>query len=311
MTPPIVFLTYMSRSGSTFLSSKLNEYNAIGVSIEGRFPEEWISGQRKVISDDQELNDYLNRLYAVPKFYAWNVDRTDLVKNLLNKGFPLKYRDMLCACLDYYFNKRLVEYYLYKAGHLYLYMDYLAGQFPDAKFVFVDRNPLAILNSQLKSIDSVTKRPMCSDIVDFVLNYNEVQDILDAHKDMPYLHVVRYESLVKDETGEMERILDFLGLKNREKNSTRTYYDSIPDQQRHLHQNVRSGSVNQDRLDAWKDELKLGHRLYLQVVLSDYLKRKGYAEQVNVVMPLREIFRFIVNISRHIYVKIRGFKPQH
>jgi hypothetical protein len=311
MSVPIVFLTYMSRSGSTFLSSKLNEYKSIGVSIEGRFPEEWISGEKEIITDEKELDAYLDRLYEVPKFQAWTIDRSELVKYLLQNGFPLRYRDVLYACFDRYFEKRLVELYLYKAGHLYLYMDYLVTQFPDALFIFVDRNPLAILNSQLKSVDSRTKLPMCSDPVDFVLNYTEVQNILKAHESRNYLHVVRYEGLLEDEDAEMKRLMDFIRLKDRKKEAVGVYYDSIPDPQKHLHQNVKSGSMKLARIDAWKDELKPGHRLYLQFVLRNFLRQKGYTEPINGIMSFREMLRFIVNMSRHIYVKIRGFKPQH
>lgn len=308
---PIVFLTYMSRSGSTLLSARLAEYRSIGVSIEGRFPDDWTSGRRSVIGNGSELAEYLDILYARKDFCSWNVPRATLLSALAGRPFPLRYPDVLAASLDIYFRDRSVEVYVYKAGEHYLYIDALRSQVPGARFVFVDRNPLAIFNSQKRSLDSKTGKPMRTDPVDFFLNYSEVQDLVRRHRSQGYFHVVSYESLLADEDREIAALLDFMGVRGREKDPSRRYYESIPDGQRHLHANVKSGNVKRERIDGWLHELEAGDRWYLQIVLRRFLREKGYPTRLEGHVSLREVLRFTVNMARHGYVALRGFKPQH
>ena len=308
---PVVFLTYMSRSGSTLLSARLAEYRAIGVSIEGRFPDDWTSSKRRAIENRSELVEYLDILYESKDFGNWNVSRELLVRALEGRPFPLRYPDVLVACLDQYFKDRSVEVYVYKAGEHYLYIDSLRALVPGARFVFVDRNPLAVFNSQKRSLDSKTRKPMRTDPVDFVLNYSEVQDLVRKHRGERYFHVVSYESLLADEGREIAALLDFMGVKDREKDPSKRYYESIPDGQKHLHANVKSGNVKRERIDGWLHELEAGDRWYLQIVLRRFLKEKGYLSRLEGRLSARELLRFLVNLARHAYVKIRGFKPRH
>jgi hypothetical protein len=307
---PIVFLTYMSRSGSTLLSARLAEYRAVGVSIEGRFSKDWTSGTLRSIADRVELDAYLDVLLKSRDFSYWNIPREHLLEVLAKGPFPLRYRDVLAACLGMYFKERSIEVCVYKAGEHYLYIDDLREQFPGARFVFVDRNPLAIFNSQKRSLDGHTRKPMRTDPVDFVLNYGEAQKIVGKHRGREYFHLVCYENLLADEDREMNALLDFMGVRNREKDPSRRYYESIPESQRHLHANVKTGDAKRERVDGWVHELEAADRWYLQLVLRRHLREKGYPSRLEGRLSLREWPRCAVNLARHAYVKIRGFKPQ-
>jgi hypothetical protein len=307
---PIVFLTYMSRSGSTLLSARLAEYRSIGVSIEGRFSKDWTSGTTRAIDNSAKLGEYLEVLYKSRDFSYWNVPRAALLAALEQHPFPLHYADVLTACLEISFRDRSIEVCVYKAGEHYLYLDSLRSQFPDARFVFVDRNPLAIFNSQKRSIDGHTLKPMRTDPVDFVLNYIEAQEVVERHRGQGYFHVVRYENLLADEDRETAALLDFMGVKNRDKDRSRRYYESIPDSQKHLHANVKSGTVKRERVDGWTHELEGADRWYLQLVLRRFLRGKGYPARLEGRLSPGEMRRFAVNMARHAYVRIRGFKPQ-
>ena len=60
----IVFLTYISRSGSTYLAKLLDEYNDIGVTIESQIPD-GIGWGRCNIKNSDDLEKYLKKLYLL------------------------------------------------------------------------------------------------------------------------------------------------------------------------------------------------------------------------------------------------------
>ena len=80
----IVFLTYIPRSGSTYLAKLLDEYKDIGVTIEANIPDGIRNGKCK-IENYNDFEEYLKRLYRDEKFNYWNIDKDRLKKILINQ----------------------------------------------------------------------------------------------------------------------------------------------------------------------------------------------------------------------------------
>ena len=91
--------------------------------------------------------------------------------------------------------------------------------FPDAKFLYVERDPKDILSSYRKIKQNAMKRKQVPPYVNRSL-FLSVDDIFehmitgktfyDKNKDVSYLLI--YEKLVEDPAGEMEKFFNFLGL---------------------------------------------------------------------------------------------------
>ena len=159
----LVFLTYIPRSGSTFLSKLLDEYKEIAVSIEANIPDGFRNG-KCFVKNDTELDEYLDRLYHDDKFKYWDIPRKDLKTILSQKEYPLKFSDILPVILSEYFKAEDKKIWVLKVGYYINYVDQLKGLFPNSKFIFIIRDPRGIFNSQRTSMILNQNKPMARTI---------------------------------------------------------------------------------------------------------------------------------------------------
>lgn len=276
MSQSIVFLTYLSRSGSTYLSSKLSEYADIGVGIEADFVDGWIT-PGFCIKSQKELGAYLDRLYESYKFCQWNVDRALLEKQVQEYGTPLDFSQLLTGALSLYFKGASCPVMVHKGGHYYRAINSIRKEMPTARFIFVDRDPRAIFSSMKKSLDSKTNRPMLEDVLHFAFGYLDTQERIKQFANESFFHLVRYENLLKNESEEIEKLVRFLGVRRKKKEQDSRYFDVVPDAQKHLHRNIRSGRPKMNRIDGWKSELDAVDVNFLEISLRQYILANGYS----------------------------------
>lgn len=133
----------------------------------------------------------------------------------LQEDFPGsldQYWYRLGKCLeDFYgkFSESSEHYFLDKTPRYYLIIDEVVKMFPDAKFVFLFRNPL----SQLASIISFFKgrlRYMPMNRFDLTEGFSKISDGWRKHKDRSVC--CSYEELVSDTNSTLGRIFEYLGL---------------------------------------------------------------------------------------------------
>jgi hypothetical protein len=272
----LVFLTYLNRSGSTYLASKLAEYDCVSVGIEAKFIDGWITPGFS-IADNDELEAYCKHLSENKKFQAWHVQLQEFKAALHKYRFPLKFSDLLFEALRIYSGPGEYQLYIHKCGEYYRCVEKIRREVPDARFIFIDRDPRAILNSQLKSIDSQSGKPMQKNILHFVFGYLDTQRIIQSHCHKPYFMVVRYEDLVVHEEKTMTAVQDFLAIRGHRENVHRDYFASVPESQRHLHTNVGTGSPRTERISGWQQELPVHVILLLQAVLKRQLVAHGFS----------------------------------
>ena len=167
----IVFLTYLNRSGSTYLSAKLSNYQEVRMGVESRFNDGWITPGFS-IRTEQDLDSYLDTLYLDNKFQAWKVHRDELVNKLATLPYPLCFSDILLAALSLYQGQSSTPRLLvHKCGEYYRCVQAIRREVPTAKFIFVNRDPRAVFSSQRRSMDSQTGRPMQENILHFLFGY--------------------------------------------------------------------------------------------------------------------------------------------
>ena len=270
----IVFLTYLNRSGSTFLAKLLNEYSDIGVSLEARLPDGIFYGPLK-LKKAQDIEKVLNRLYADEKFLAWNIDRNVLRKKLSNLKFPIKFNQFLNTLLQKYFKKSDAKIFIYKCAHYIRYIETIKKLFPKAKFIFVLRDIRAIYNSQKNTLDSITKRPMVNNPIVVAVKFKRIAKILRKNVNCDWLYVIKYENLMGDKDYELNKILDFLGSNRMKKINNKGYSKRIPNLQKSLHKNIDLPPLV-ERINAWQDKLSKSEILAIQKIAGDALSKSGY-----------------------------------
>lgn len=277
--PHIVFLTYLNRSGSTYLAAKLSRYKTVKMGIEARFVDGWIRPGFSVRTAE-ELNSYLDRLYQDTKFQAWQIDRQELIKHLTALPLPLRFSDVLLTALLLYQSGNPEKHiWVHKCGEYYRCVERIRQELPRAKFIFINRDPRAVFSSQRRSLDSQTGQPMLNNVLHFLFGYLDTLRRLEQLQNDPDFLTVQYEKLLADEEKVMIDIEQFLGLPSRAKQadmSGGSYFSSIPTEQQHLHAHVRDGRPCADRITGWQQELPVSDLLLLQTVLKRYLLAKGF-----------------------------------
>jgi len=274
------FLAYLNRSGSTLLARLLNEYRDIAVGIEGLEPRFLHhEPERFRLRDPDELDCWLNRVYQDDrKFRYWGIDRNRLQKSLLKTGFPISFHEFLRACLELYFRNDPARVLIHKAGRHFHNLKKSQKVFPGWKYVYIDRDPRGIFNSQKKSLDSVTRRPMNTDIVGFALYYKNQQIRIRNYRKKPEFSeqfiLVHYENILNDRE-DLARILNFFHCSGQKSPPGKSYREQLPREQRYLHQLV-SEKPHLGRVTAWQKELRYDEIAFLNRVLKRQLKDNGY-----------------------------------
>lgn len=275
----IVFLSYLNRSGSTYLATRLNRYSDIVVGLETKIKDGIYKGKEVYLHNESDLDEYLKHLKADIKYASWGVDDQKLKKRIINNHkFPITFKEIL-------YNSFLEmeddddKIFIHKNGHYLFHYNRTKKIFPKAKFIYVRRDPRAIFNSQKKSIDSTKHTVMQTDVVKFALSIKYSYSKVDKLINNPDVYLVFYESLLKNEVTEISKILTFIdsdGCISKDKYIP--YSNRIPNEQKHLHKNI-SSNPDLKRIDSWKSDLSDDEIVFINNVLSKELKSSGYSLQ--------------------------------
>lgn len=200
----LIFIFSLSRSGSTLLQKILQSSNEIDS-----------------ISEPCIL---LPILYSLKKDgltseYAHSIASTKIQK-LIN-FLPDKEQDYYSAIRAFAESVYMklcdtnARYFLDKTPNYYLIIPLIANVFPDAKFIFLFRNPLDILSSYINTFRSGTLRRLDHFDKDLYEGYQYIPNGFKALKGKSIS--VRYEDLIEQPSTEIKRIFNYLELDFDEK----------------------------------------------------------------------------------------------
>lgn len=267
-----VFLAHINRSGSTFLSKELDNYRRIGVSLEAKFIDGIINPMSD-ISSEKELEDWLNYAYNEPHFVGWKVTRDTYKSQLVKQGFPLNFHSLLEVALKLYFDDDFVDYYVFKNGLYIINPEKVKLEFPDAKIIYIVRDPRAIYASQKRSRNSEGKF-MATNPFRLISQFKyRAKKIFSSNYD-DYLLSVKYENLIDNKDFELSRILNFIGVMEFATKES-DYEKRIPVSQKHLHLNIEKGPI-ESRKNAWQTELSFAEVFFIQKKLKREMRQLNY-----------------------------------
>lgn len=249
----IGFLIYDSRSGSTFLSKKLHEFDDIYVSAESAFAS-------RIIDSNLDFNivstDYiLSFLYKEEHFVELNLDRDKLYSKIgsLKNNNNCNYKTVINAIIELIGENSNSDWLIIKHpifDHLNTIIDF----FPECKFIHIVRDPRGVHNSKSKSINLEGKL-FSNNSFKTSLKYNyKLSKAFSFEKIHPdKIYHIKYEELLNNTTLSLNNCLEFLGCSNS-KSKNKSYSEDIGDRQKHLHTNVNSKAISKKSSD-WKEEL--------------------------------------------------------
>ncbi|QIN77678.1 hypothetical protein GBA65_03190 [Rubrobacter marinus] len=283
-TPQILFLAYFSRSGSTFLSSRLDRYGDVGVTVESAFMRTLLlkKGELRRAAGPGEVYGMLEN---EARFANLGLSRAALSEHL-KPGGAYGVGEVARAILGAYFAEKKpgARVWVVKEGGSGFLVNAISRELPEARFLHVIRDGRAVLNSGLNAVRPYGEgERMARDPLAVARVWSGFVDGVDAFRAARPERCLecRYEDLMADEEGELRRLRRSLGLPEEAPRSTgegEGYYEAMPEKERSIHRLVSGGAVR-GRVDAWRDELGRGDRLVFEYRARRSLRRHGYGAE--------------------------------
>ena len=305
-----VFLLSLPRAGSTLLQRLLSTHSEISTKSEP-----WI---------------------ALPLFYALRNDGISSVYShkTLSTGVNGFVDSLPDGVNDYYhcaseFLQELYirssnnesKYFIDKTPRYHLIVNELLAAFPDAKFIFLWRNPLAISASMIKTYGK-GKWNLYMFLIDL---YSGIESLSKAYSEnKESVLSVSYEALVSDPDTEILRVTSYLGLEGKSNLSSNLENADIMWGDRTGQ--FKYNGVSKDSMESWKKVMsnpfrKRWGKKYLNWIGRDRLDIMGYdLDKLQAELQECPIYYqyFLSDILRSFYGKIyskyciediRGNKP--
>ena len=281
-TPQIVFLVYFSRSGSTFLSSRLDRYADLGVTVESGFMQTLLL-KSSAISRANDPAGVYDLLKDEGRFSNLGISHQAFSEHL-RPGGSYGVGEVSRAILGAYFATRKpgARVWVVKEGGMGFLVNRISRELPEARFLHVIRDGRAVLNSGLNAVRPYgTGERMARDPLAVARVWSQFVDGVDAFRAAHPRRCLelRYEDLIAGEEAELRGLRLSLGLPAVAEAIDDSYYDAMPEKERSIHRLV-SGAAAPGRVDAWKGELVRGDRLVFEHRARRALLRHGYPVDV-------------------------------
>lgn len=310
----IGFILYDSRSGSTFLSRQLHEFDDIYVTAESAFISRIIDGkivQAKDVSA-KKIIDFLNQEIH---FLELKIDNQRLLNeiNLLITNGELSNRNLIRLIINIQIKSNFKEQWILIKHPLFEHLNTIREMFPESKFIHIIRDPRGVHSSKKRSVNlegKVFSNNALKTSLKYRYKVNKILDFQNNHKDM--VHHIRYCDLLTKNKETLNKCLNFLKVSNSNKNN-KSYFEEIGSNQKNLHTNVKSGAIEK-KISSWKQELSKNEI----AVISHYCKSLIYHfdfEKVtfssfNVKISSLKLYAIYITTSIKNFVKISFKNPE-
>jgi len=277
----IIFLVYQNRSGSTFLANQLSRHSEICVCPEALSPIRHLFGligSRKQIKE--RINLLLNEIETEHKISSWEINRNEITSKILKCTDDM---DVFYTLLDFFADKYKPKSntIVFKMPFFFELMmnrnwtDLRAGR--DVHIIFLVRDVRAIFNSQRQSISTNLGRPMQISAARCAQHWKRYINKLKKWETFAACTIVFYEELICNYAMEMPRIFARLGFDKIDIESLKNAQleKQIPKEQQLLHKNISKPPIN-ERINAWKKDLKNNEVIIIEFIASDEMIRMGY-----------------------------------
>jgi hypothetical protein len=299
-------LLYDNRSGSTLLSSLLNRYEEVSVSLESFFVINIIEYKYSVCKDT--LDEFLVYLYKEPQFSELGIKRDKLRRYLLKNIIIFDKRQIIYSIIDLYFKDRdpQAKCRVLKFG-AYAYLEEIKELFPEVQFIHIIRDCRAVYNSKKRS-KSIEGYYMDNNVVSASFEWK-----LRIRKCMLLENClnIRYEDLVENVDFTCKKVLDFLEIENHNiSKKSFEYFRKIGVSQKHLHENVKK-EPDRKNINNWKETLSVSEIDSISYLNKKELEMLGYkVDKVNffnaIYFTVYSSIKFsIIKIIRIFHILVR------
>jgi hypothetical protein len=276
-----IFVSGPPRSGTTLLELVLSAHSMITITPETRFIQQLFD--RRISPDNKlgknEIESTIQMMKEDIKLNSWPKFSLDVFLKQYPMSQEVSVAEILNNLFEYYAKKMSggTEYLGNKKG-LYAggYGPYTKTIFPNAKFVYIVRDPRDVIRSVLTNFSEQSLKKAA------ITYINRCHNILKMMKGYPSdTLIVRYEDLVSDPERVCRRICDFLNVPFDEQ--MLTFYElnlngaALISLSKKMHINTTT-PFNPDLIGQWmkKDFFTTKDIETIEALTYNYMKRFGY-----------------------------------
>ena len=188
----IILITYLSRSGSTLLSSLLSRYKKILVFPEAEILVTHILKSKKKITPSQKLFRYLE---SDKKFREWDIDLSEI--DFLDTSNNI---EVFLKILEQYRRKTkpdatIIVFKAFELINCYHLFHNNKSIKIKPHFIALIRDPRAIFASQQESISELTKQPINTNPLITSTNWRKLIDFCKTQLGNSDFSITKYENL--------------------------------------------------------------------------------------------------------------------
>jgi len=251
-----VFVVGIVRSGTTLMSSMLSAHPAIAIAPDINYIYGWVQRYRRLqLLQPADFERFWKGFSGAKRFGYLGID-ADAVRQRIEANQRYSFRGVYISTLETFAESLRKRRWGEKTPHTADHLETLFSWFPDARVIYMLRDPRAV-------VSSLRKTPMGAEISvhAHALSWADgVGRALAAEAD-PRILRVRYEALVHEPTEVLEHVCRFLGevyspdmLHGRHVLLTSTLRGRQGWEKEHISAALRP--VHELSVEKWKNELE-------------------------------------------------------
>lgn len=305
----IILLTYINRSGSTFLSNELSKYKEVAVCPESDIltnlllikPWENIEKQKVQIASDLDKNEQL-------KYWKLDLECFDFPASLKTR-FDVFLHILTCYQKQHQPSSELI---LYKNERLFQVLPEIMNKTNNKIYILLLlRDIRAIYHSQSTTLLPASKKFFSGNPVVTSMYWNSYVRSINKLKCFT-CYKVFYEKLIADFGNEFNRIINFLELQpNNEMTNSGKVINFLPDSHQKIHANILKPPIA-ERISAWEKNLSQKEKQLIELTSKKYLINLNYniftnnnTDILNRIIFIYYIIHFrLVNLFRKVVYHI-------
>jgi hypothetical protein len=266
----IILLSYINRSGSTFLLNQLSKIPEVGVCPEADILFNLLLSETHEKINEKILQTIILKLENDSKWQSWKTDLSPL-NTFTGNRYDMFYQIVNLFQKTHYHN---AKYIVFKHNYLLSRFNELRHEM-DLLWLVLLRNPMAVYASQKNTVSPATHKIMCSNPLALIDQWNQLYKRYVRLKDNNRIGLIQYEELISSINLEMEYALNFLGIKsgwNECKYNSGTLENWLSNDYKRIHTNIEAEPQNKS-LEKWK---KIVNRYELSVLNKFMIDNQYY-----------------------------------
>lgn len=271
-----VFIVGVPRSGTTLIRNRLNSHTKISIAPEIHFFNHWWKRYKDFdLSESSDFNQFWEVFTNSERFKYLDIDAKDVL-NDLNAQSNRSFKTLFQSVLKVYAQKSNKNVYGEKTPANFLYVDKIFSWYPNAKVIWVIRDPRAVSSSYL---DVPWQK---YGLIVPTRKWNKSIKIHSRFVNSHKLMTVKFEEFLKHESKILTEIFSFLGLDELLEKTNN--YDNQKDLRTgwaHEHFKKADQEIDLKSIDKWKGKLSYREIIFIENFNKESMEKFGYSSTYN------------------------------